>query len=595
MSVSPLPCSNDIPPTNKVIALDSVFIVGARLNSSRLPAKHLLDLAGKPVIARIFERLNSCTNADNLVLATTADEYNQPLARWADAQNIHCVCYDGDVNDLVGRVDSIVQRYSPKIVVYICGDCPLLAPDYIDRAVTALQNHPEWDAIACAKDALGNRVIHEGMLIVSLDGWRKIVENSTTPLFKEHVGLGAPADFVRGEILEPSAYYQRQHRISVDTAADYRFINEIYQRWYRSNDDDAIVDLSWVIGELNRDASLVATNSHVMQKSGFQRYGRITIVCEASAEKGIGQLRRSVKVAERIQEEMGLGTQLFILGRETALPFIRFCNCTWFANEQDIISAINEDSSPLLVIDVFPERQSKATEWKHLLESKQAKGVKIIGLDRCVDWWELCDKVIVPSFREPEINDDRVVWGWPYVIAERVPWQPHGSEPLLVLTGGSDPLAYGDWLPQALDNSLAHGTLVRWVQGPFAKAPVLPSSALLNWEVIESPESMLDLMREAHTALCVYGVSLFELLAIGVPTAVLPSPSALSESRYESFSAMGLAMCLQHFPADLAKLNLLLSSDNIRGEYRAAMGQTPIGDGVKNIVGEIAEVLSQGD
>ena len=34
-------------------------VIGARLNSSRLPRKHLLDLAGEPLIARIFQRLEA--------------------------------------------------------------------------------------------------------------------------------------------------------------------------------------------------------------------------------------------------------------------------------------------------------------------------------------------------------------------------------------------------------------------------------------------------------------------------------------------------------------------------------------------------------
>lgn len=58
-------------------------VIGARLNSSRLPGKHLLDLADKPLIARLFERLEKIPELDAIVLATTADEYNQPLVQWA--------------------------------------------------------------------------------------------------------------------------------------------------------------------------------------------------------------------------------------------------------------------------------------------------------------------------------------------------------------------------------------------------------------------------------------------------------------------------------------------------------------------------------
>ena len=54
-------------------------VVAARLNSSRLPGKQLLDLAGEPLIERLFQRLQQVAEIDQLVLATTADPYNQPL------------------------------------------------------------------------------------------------------------------------------------------------------------------------------------------------------------------------------------------------------------------------------------------------------------------------------------------------------------------------------------------------------------------------------------------------------------------------------------------------------------------------------------
>ncbi len=574
----------------------SLFIVGARLNSSRLPQKHLLDLAGKPMIARIFARLGACESPANAVLATTADAYNDPLATWADSHGISCARYGGDVNDVVARVDAIVQNYKPQFVVYICGDCPLLAPDYIDQAIAALRRHPQWEGVGCARDDLGRRAIHEGMSIYSLRGWNKIVAHSGTAACREHVGLGAPQNFVRGEIAQAPSYYRSQHRISVDTAADYRFMDALYQRWYRANSRDSIVDLRWVLDQLASDPSLTRYNAHVRQKNGLQRYGAVTLVCEASAAKGIGQLRRSVKMAERMQEEMGLGTRLFILGRETELPFTRYCHCRWFANEDDIIGALAAaaDGSPL-ILDIFPERQGQPRAWQDMLESKRLQGTEIIGVDRCLKWRNVCDKVILPTYRDPGINDSRVVWGWPYVIAERAAWQPASSRPLLILTGGSDARGYGKWLPQCLDNILAAGTVVRWVQGPFAGAPLLPPLPRLDWQVIESPACMEDVMRTAHTALCVYGVSLFELLAIGVPTAVLPAPEAVTESGYRDFSALGLALCLVALPDDLAGFNRLLNCDATRATYRRAMAALPIGDGVTNIVAEIARTLSGDD
>ena len=54
-----------------------VLIIQARMGSKRLPGKSMLDLAGKPLVSRIIERVKRCKNVNEIVLAvpnTKADK-----------------------------------------------------------------------------------------------------------------------------------------------------------------------------------------------------------------------------------------------------------------------------------------------------------------------------------------------------------------------------------------------------------------------------------------------------------------------------------------------------------------------------------------
>ncbi len=77
----------------------TLAIVGARLNSSRLAGKHLLPLAGDPMISHIWRRLMQCQEVNDCELATTADDFNRPLQDWAAEHSVECHPYEGDVND----------------------------------------------------------------------------------------------------------------------------------------------------------------------------------------------------------------------------------------------------------------------------------------------------------------------------------------------------------------------------------------------------------------------------------------------------------------------------------------------------------------
>ena len=225
-----------------------VAIIGARLNSSRLPGKHLLPLANKPLIQRLLERLQQCNLLSEIVLATTADAFNQPLLGWAEG-NCSCFAYQGDVDDLVGRIDTVVVDYCAEIVVYICGDCPLVDPGFIDHGVRALMDKPQYHTLTLQP---GIKTIHEGIDFYTRRGWDKLVLHSTTPVEREHVGYANKSKHCLTTLMiaDSDDHSAVQHRISVDTPADYDFMVQVYDRWYKRRDEVGIVPLKRLQAQL---------------------------------------------------------------------------------------------------------------------------------------------------------------------------------------------------------------------------------------------------------------------------------------------------------------------------------------------------------
>lgn len=587
-------------------ASEILFVVGARLNSSRLPAKHLLNLCGAPVIERIFERLDACEISGLKLLATTSDAYNDPLAQWATDAGRTCYRYQGDVNDLVGRIDALYQHFRPRFLVYICGDCALLSPDCLDRGLRALMQE-EGDAMGIASGPNGETVIHEGLQVYSAHGWQRLVAHSVSPLEREHVGLGAPEDFKRVTVTEPECYYRTSHRISLDTAADYRFLNAVYSLWYEGHNKNEIVDLPWVINQLISNETLANINSHVMQKSGFRHYGTVHLVCEASSKKGLGQLRRTINIAERLQEEMGLGTRILILGEQKEYDFLRFCHYDWFENEGDVLHALENAKCSLLVLDVFPQRQTEPERWVDVIARQRDRGCVVVGLDHCYRWQNVCDLIIIPSPERPKIENltTPLEYGWHYIptkVTQKRKFDiESAADSLLVLTGGSDALDYGVWLPEELDEQLPAGTKIIWVQGPYANAPNLPNTKKCQWSVIKNPLDMAEVIAQAGTALTVYGVTFFELIAARVPTILLPSGEAMSEKCLAEIKSAEVAEVFEEQSPvpkktvlkELYRVRTLLSDKNRRSQLIANMEKLNVDAGLENIVASIAELLDE--
>src|SRR5260221_6570314 len=119
--------------------MEFYVIIPARLKSSRLPRKVLLDIKGKPMVQHVYERAIA-SGAENVIIATDSDEVAE-VAKEFGAQ----VCMTSE-NHLSGteRLSEAVQalEYTPdQIVICLQGDEPLIDPQLVRKLADDLGEH----------------------------------------------------------------------------------------------------------------------------------------------------------------------------------------------------------------------------------------------------------------------------------------------------------------------------------------------------------------------------------------------------------------------------------------------------------------------
>ena len=78
-----------------------VLIIQARMGSKRLPGKSMLDLAGKPLVARIIERVKRCKKVNEIVLAVPNTKADKILLEIGKENQISV--FEGSENNLLDR------------------------------------------------------------------------------------------------------------------------------------------------------------------------------------------------------------------------------------------------------------------------------------------------------------------------------------------------------------------------------------------------------------------------------------------------------------------------------------------------------------
>lgn len=247
-----------------------VLVVQARMGSSRLPGKVMLDVCGKPLLERMLERLaRVCTPVD-LVVATTTEASDRAIDDLCRSLGVNV--FRGHPTDLLDRHYLAGLVHGAEAVAKIPSDCPLIDPAVVDRVLGrflvgdcdyAGNLHP-------ASFPDGNDV--EVMTMSALgEAWREaellMEREHTTPFIWDK-----PERFRLANVAWDEAGgrdYSMSHRWTLDYPEDYEFIRRVYEELYPGNPAFGLED---ILGLLEAKPEIAAINAHYQGVNWYRHH-----------------------------------------------------------------------------------------------------------------------------------------------------------------------------------------------------------------------------------------------------------------------------------------------------------------------------------
>ena len=126
-----------------------VGIVQARMGSSRLPQKILLEVKGKPLLQHMVERLLQSKYLDKIVIATTINTLDDIIEKFAIEKGYYF--YRGSEHDVLDRFYQTAKKFNATVIVRFCSDCPIIDFHYVDKIIKTFLENEKKISLVCNK------------------------------------------------------------------------------------------------------------------------------------------------------------------------------------------------------------------------------------------------------------------------------------------------------------------------------------------------------------------------------------------------------------------------------------------------------------
>ena len=277
-----------------------IAIIQGRMSSSRLPGKILADIAGQPMLQRVFIRTSRAVTVTQTIFATTTDPSDDRVAEYCDFSGIPFT--RGSLYDVLDRYYQAAAQAKADVVVRVTADCPVIDPALIDDAVNTIWGRfhgmPDPlqdldrpllpDELAFAADFVCNRLpppwhrtypIGLDVEVCTFEALKKAWKDAREPQHREHAMPyfyeGVELNKINRQLeygISPRGYRVAllhhttdfgDYRWTVDTPEDLEFMRQVYDHF------DGRDDFSWkeVLDLVHNNPDLTKINAGVQHKT----------------------------------------------------------------------------------------------------------------------------------------------------------------------------------------------------------------------------------------------------------------------------------------------------------------------------------------
>ena len=165
--------------------MKAIAIIPARLASTRLPRKILRDIAGRPMLAHVYEAARACEQLQDVIVATDSEE----IAKLCRDNGWHYRLTSPEHRSGTDRVHEVAQTIEAEVYVNVQGDEPLARREHLDVLMNLMRDERVQVGTIktpCSAEDVNNP--NAVKVVTALDGRALYFSRATIPFDRDRTG-----------------------------------------------------------------------------------------------------------------------------------------------------------------------------------------------------------------------------------------------------------------------------------------------------------------------------------------------------------------------------------------------------------------------
>jgi glutamate-1-semialdehyde-2,1-aminomutase len=281
-----------------------VAIIQARMGSTRLPGKVLMEICGKPLLWHVVNRVSYSKYISQIVIATSTNPKDDEIEKFAKKYKLKV--FRGSENDCLDRYYKAAKKYKADVIVRITADCPLICPEIIDRVIAEFKKNNS--------DYISNSIIRTfpdgvDVEVFSFKTLKKAWEEAKDPVEREHVTvyIRNSGEFKIKNVVNDKPVNPQEYKWSVDKQNDLEFVKEVYNHLYN---DRKVFSYKDIMNLLRKNPWIKKINTGEIMNEGFY----ISLLKTAKVKPKKIRISNSLKLKKKIRKLIPGCSQTFSKG-----------------------------------------------------------------------------------------------------------------------------------------------------------------------------------------------------------------------------------------------------------------------------------------